>query len=35
MEHLSPVPEAVLLRVLVRDASTGSVGSLTIPLRRL
>ncbi|MFN7994020.1 MAG: VWA domain-containing protein [Bryobacteraceae bacterium] len=35
MERLSPAPEAVLLRVLVRDVSTGSVGSLTIPLRRL
>jgi VWFA-related protein len=34
-EHLNPEPEAVLLRVLVRDVTTGQLGSLTVPLRRL
>jgi len=33
-EHLNPEPEAVLLRVLVRDVATGALGSLTVPLRR-
>jgi hypothetical protein len=34
-EHLNPEPEALLLRVLVRDVATGALGSLTVPLRRL
>jgi len=33
-EHLNPEPEAALLRVLVRDVSSGELGSLTVPLRR-
>jgi hypothetical protein len=32
-EHLNPEPEAALLRVLVRDVSSGELGSLTVPLR--
>lgn len=34
MEHLNPAPEALLLRVLVRDVVSGVLGSLTVPLRR-
>jgi VWFA-related protein len=33
LEHLSPAPEALLLRVLARDVATGALGSLTVPLR--
>lgn len=33
-EVLHPAPEAVLLRVLVRDVATGRIGSLTVPLRQ-
>lgn len=34
-EHLTPAPEAVLVRILVRDVSSGALGSLTIPMSRL
>ena len=34
-EHLNLAPAAVLLRVLVRDAGSGAIGSLTVPLRRV
>jgi VWFA-related protein len=34
-EHLTPAPEAVLVRILVRDVSSGALGSLTMPMRRL
>lgn len=34
VEHLAPAPDALLLRVLVRDIASGALGSLTIPLRR-
>jgi len=34
-EHVNPEPEAVLLRVLVRDVASGKLGSLTVPLRRV
>ena len=33
MERLSPAPDARLLRVLVRDVTSGALGSLTVPLR--
>lgn len=33
-EHLNPEPEALLLRVLVRDVASGKLGTLTVPLRR-
>jgi len=32
-ETLQTAPEAVLLRVLVRDVATGRIGSLSVPLR--
>jgi hypothetical protein len=32
-EHVDPQPDALLLRVLVRDVATGALGSLTIPLK--
>jgi VWFA-related protein len=34
MDHLSPAPDAWLLRVMVRDVATGELGSLTVPLSR-
>lgn len=34
LDHVKPAPEALLLRVLVRDVTSGAVGSLTVPLRR-
>jgi VWFA-related protein len=34
MEHLDPLPEALLLRVLVRDVASGALGTLTVPLQR-
>lgn len=33
MERVKPTPEATLLRVLVRDVSSGALGSLTVPLK--
>ena len=30
---MDPQPDALLLRVLVRDVATGALGSLTIPLK--
>ena len=33
-EHLNLDPKATLLRVLVRDVTTGQLGSLTVPLQR-
>lgn len=35
VEHLELVPEAKLVRLLVRDLASGALGSLTIPLERL
>ena len=32
-EQLVPEPGAALLRVLVRDAASGTIGTLTVPLR--
>ena len=34
MERVDPLPEAWLLRVLVRDVASGALGTLTVPLRR-
>jgi hypothetical protein len=34
-EQLTPEPQAALLRVLVRDVSSGAIGTLTVPLRSL
>jgi VWFA-related protein len=34
MERVSPAPDARLLRVLVRDVTSGALGSLTVPLGR-
>jgi len=34
IEHVYPAPEALLLRILVRDIASGALGSLTVPLRR-
>jgi hypothetical protein len=31
--HLKPVPEAAYVRVIVRDAGTGWVGSVAIPVK--
>ncbi|HTT60714.1 MAG TPA: VWA domain-containing protein [Bryobacteraceae bacterium] len=34
VEHVNPAPEAMLLRILVRDVASGALGSLTVPLGR-
>jgi hypothetical protein len=34
MEHLNPLAQASLLRVLVRDVASGALGTLTVPLQR-
>jgi VWFA-related protein len=33
LEHVNPAPEAMLLRILVRDIASGVLGSVTVPLR--
>ncbi len=35
IEHLDLAPEATILRVLVRDITSGNLGTVTVPVRRL